>query len=105
MAKAGFFKKLFGELSILGFKTVVENVKEAVSDTIEQTEKKIEIVVKKVVKTTLIFLIMIIGFIFVLVGLGKYLSETFPQFSHGLGFAVVGLVLIIIGWISRALSN
>ena len=81
-----------------------DSIKKKVSVTIEDTKKKIQQTVEYVIKTTVVFLIIVLGFIFALVGLSRYLTETVPSLDHGLGFLVIGGGLVVLGLIVKALT-
>ena len=95
---------------IIGFKDLLKTITQlfigtAVTDfvheTIEWTEKKVEQITHNVLKSLAIFFITFLGLIFVLVGIAKYLSEVYPSLNHGLGYVVIGAVLIIFALLSR----
>ncbi|MBN1645883.1 hypothetical protein JW868_02470 [Candidatus Woesearchaeota archaeon] len=82
----------------------VDSIKKKVDTTVEQTKKKVELIVTNALKISAVFVIVVVGFIFALVGVSKYLSETVNALNHGLGFLVVGAVLIILALIVKGLS-
>ncbi|MAE13646.1 hypothetical protein CMO92_03700 [Candidatus Woesearchaeota archaeon] len=103
MSFRGFFKDVSKVFLGDSMKSVLAGVKEKVEETIEETQKKIEIVTARVIKTLVVFLICALGFIFALVGLATYLTETVPRFDHGLGYLVVGGVLVLLGLVVKVL--
>jgi hypothetical protein len=68
----------------------VSDIKEKVNAALHHAEKRIAILV-----------LFIAGSLFVLAGLGKYLTETVPGFAHGLGYVFVGVCLLVVGFIGR----
>jgi len=72
---------------------------------LEDFQERIRKAIERAIKRAIIFLLIIIGFIFALVGFARYLTETVPSLDHGMGFVVVGLVLIFLAIIARVFSN
>jgi len=77
---------------------------EKIDKTIKDVEKKIEIVTIKVIKTSVLFLMICVGALFMLIGLAQYLNETVSGLSHGLGTIVVGAVLVALALFVRAMK-
>jgi hypothetical protein len=77
---------------------------EKIDKTIKDVEKKIEIVTIKVIKTSVLFLMICVGALFMLIGLAQYLNETVPGLRHGLGTVVVGAVLVALALFVRAMK-
>ena len=94
------FKDIIGFLVGEGLSTL----KKTVDKTIKDLEERIERATIKVIKTLTLFLMMAIGFLFVLVGLAKYLNETVPGLAHGIGTMVVGGVLIVLALFVRVMK-
>lgn len=82
----------------------MSRLKDKVDKTIKDLEQKIEIITKKVIKTSILFLMMFIGAMFILIGFAKYLNETVPVFAHGLGTILVGAVLIALALFVRVMK-
>jgi len=103
------FRKIISEIgsNLLGdgLRSVAEEIKQKVHETIMMAQQRMEEALKKALKMLTLYIIIFIGFIFVLVGFGKYLSETVPALDHGLGYILVGIVLVIMGlfasWTSK----
>jgi hypothetical protein len=103
------FRKVITELgaSILGegVRTVADEIKEKVQETIHTAQLRVEETLKHALKVIMLYIIIFIGFIFVLVGFARYLGETMPALDHGLGFVLVGMVLVLMGlfasWTSK----
>src|SRR4030042_3845766 len=76
-------------------------LKEKVDRTMQDLEKRIERATIKVIKTSVLFLMMIVGMLFILIGLAKYLNETVPGLAHGLGTILIGAVLIVLALFVR----
>ena len=96
----GFFKELGDFLIGKG----LESLKRTVDKTIKDVEERVERATIKVIKTSILFLIMIIGGLFMLVGLSAYLNNTVPALANGLGTILVGAVLIILALFVRLMK-
>jgi|GEM_PF-1568717 len=97
---ASFFKDIGNFLLGEGLSTL----KKTVDKTIKDVEYRIERVTIKVVKTLTLFVMMLIGMIFILVGLAKYLNETVPGLAHGLGTILIGAILIALALFVKAMK-
>jgi len=97
---ASFFKDLGNFLLGEG----LSSLKKTVDKTIKDVEHRIERATIKVIKTSILFLMMIIGIIFILVGLAKYINETVPGLAHGLGTILIGAILIVLALFVRAMK-
>jgi len=75
---------------------IVDTVKEGFKETFDEVEKRATHIVHNIIKATILMMLMIVGSIFILVGLAKYMTETMPSMNHGLGFVVVGGVVILL---------
>jgi hypothetical protein len=80
------------------------NVKDKISETIEDTQEKVEQVTKHVIKSLTLLLIFFLGLIFLLVGVSQSLEDKVASLTPGLGFVVVGGVLVILTIIVKALK-
>jgi len=100
----GFFKDLGSFLAKEGINKTVDNIKKKVDTTISDVEKKIEIITVKVIKTSILFLMMVTGGLFMLVGLAQYLNETISTLGHGLGTVLVGAILIVLALFVRIMK-
>jgi len=83
----------------------LSGIKERFEEVIKDTKEQIREAVERAVKKTIMAMLMLIGVLFALVGIAKYLSETVPSLSNGLGFVVVGLILLFLGIMVRVLST
>lgn len=86
-------------------KDTMDDVKTTVKDTMDDVEERTKRIVKNVVKSSIVILIMLIGTIFTLSGLGKFLSETVKQLNHGLGFVFIGVILLLFGIVAKVLQK
>jgi cell division protein ZapA (FtsZ GTPase activity inhibitor) len=82
----------------------INKLKEKVDKTIKDVEQRIERATIKVIKTLTLFVMMLIGALFVLVGLAQYLNETVPGLRHGLGTVLIGAVLILLALFVRLMK-
>jgi len=99
-----FMNKFFKEAGNFVLGGGMSKLKDKVDRTINDLEQKIEIITKKVIKTSILFLMMFIGAMFILIGFAKYLNETVPAFNHGLGTMLVGAVLIVLALFVRMMK-
>lgn len=100
MAGSGFFKEAGKFLMGEG----MSRLKDKVDKTVKDLEQKIEIITRKVIKTSILFLMMFIGAMFVLIGFAKYLNEAVPGLAHGLGTILIGAVLIVLALFVRVMK-
>lgn len=70
--------------------------REAARETMEEAQGRIRETTRMVVKAAVVFLIMAVGFIYILNGLGRWLEAT-NGWQPGVGPMVVGGVLFILG--------
>jgi cytochrome bd-type quinol oxidase subunit 2 len=97
------WKEFFGALGpVLG--SVAGTVQQLMTQTMEEAQERVRETTKTVIKATTVFVIIIIGVIYVLNGLGAYLEyvNTWPP---GLGPIVVGIVLVILGWFASLMRQ
>ncbi|MBN2052933.1 hypothetical protein JW756_05490 [Candidatus Woesearchaeota archaeon] len=97
---AGFLKEI-GKF-ILG--EGINKLQSKVDETVKKVEQRIEIITKKVIKTSILFLMMLIGVIFMLVGLAQYLNAVVPRLAQGLGTILVGAILIVLALFVRVMK-
>lgn len=97
---ANFFKEIGKFLLGEGLSTL----KKTVNSTIKNVEEKIERATLKVIKTSILFLMMIMGALFILIGFAKYLNETVPGLAHGLGTILIGAILIVLAVFVRIMK-
>ena len=95
-----FWKDVAGFLAGEGIK----GLKSTVDKTIKTVEEKIERATIKVIKTSILFLMMIIGVIFALVGLAQYLNNTVSGLANGLGTILIGAILIVLALFVRIMK-
>jgi len=94
------FKDILGFLAGEGLSTL----KKTVDKTIKDVEERVERATIKVIKTSILFLMMVVGFLFILIGLAKYLNETVPGLAHGIGTMLVGGILIVLALFVRVMK-
>ena len=78
--------------------TAIERLEDA---KITDIKEKVDVAIRHAEKRIAILVLFIAGALFLLAGLGKYLSETVPGFERGIGYVFVGACLIVIGFIGR----
>ena len=92
MVWKGLFKSVAG---IFG-ESIMDDIQEKVDTTLDNAKLKIEIIVEQVLKKLSLFIIVMIGVIFGLTGLAKYLTAKVPSFANGIGYVIVGLFLLLL---------
>lgn len=101
MAKKRLVERIFS--GIIG--SGLSMVKGKVEETIEEIKHKVEVAINHAIKKFIVFLLLLIAMIFILAGLGKYLSETISSFNHGLGYVFVGGCLVLVAIIGRLFQS
>ncbi|MFP4119292.1 MAG: hypothetical protein ACLFTH_04525 [Candidatus Woesearchaeota archaeon] len=77
-------------------------IRNAVSNMLGEAQERIQAVIRDAVRSMLFMVLTFTALIFILFGLGKYLTATVPGLAHGVGFAVVGagiLVLVLFAYL------
>lgn len=90
------FKSLLKLLGGVAGEALIDDVKDKVSETVEDVKHKIEEAVEKAIKKVILVFLVFTGLVFGLVGVGIYLSQTTNAFAHGLGFVLIGAVLLLL---------
>jgi len=94
--------------SISGFKKfivgaevskTVEEIRDEVEQTIKLTKEKLDSFLEKVTVRTLGILLLVAGIVFGFLGIGYFLIDYF-KIPRSITWMVVGLVILIIAWIS-----
>lgn len=101
---AKFLKGIMGFLAGEKLYHAVDGIKAKVNETIAEMEKRVERATVKVIKASILFLMMFVGALFLLIGLSQYLNETVPSLAHGLGTVIVGAVLIVLALFARMMK-
>lgn len=103
--KGGFFSEAVEFLASSGLRSALKAVSATVDDTLSNAQRQLREATQFVIKSSIIYILVLIGALFALVGLGIFISERVRGLSDGLGFVVVGGLLIILGMVSKALSR
>ncbi|MFH1649839.1 MAG: hypothetical protein ABIA93_04780 [Candidatus Woesearchaeota archaeon] len=98
MGKVGGILGWFAGEKFLGLLGLLE---EKVDSAMDKAEQRLERATKKVIRASIIFLLSIVGFLFILVGLSKWFEQIWP-IAQGMGLVIVGGFLIFIAIIARA---
>ncbi len=80
-------------------KTLLDDIRTTTVELMDDMDKQLKIAVSHAVKSFISATITVLGLIFALVGISRYLESQFSALSDGLGFVVVGLSIAIIGLI------
>lgn len=100
MAVFSFIKKILTKSFLSGLESAVETTMNRAEikaeEIIEIAEEKATVFLNNLVKGAILFTLALIGFIFALVGLGTYLSQTIDQLNNGVGFIVIGVIVLIV---------
>lgn len=83
----------------------IDNLKGNVDAKLEEIKVRVEIAVKHATKMLTVVILILIGAVFVLTGVAKYLSETVSGLDNGMGYVLVGVCVLFIGIIGRMFSN
>lgn len=91
---------------IAGFfgEAIVEDVKDQVDDALDHAKERIEVMTERLIRKIISLFLVLIGLIFGLVGISKFLSAKVPAFADGVGYVLVGLVLVLLAWFARYMS-
>lgn len=89
----------------VGLNLLIGNIKSAATNIMEEAQERIEEVVKKVMKAIIVSFIMLFGLIMAIIGLGKFLSETVSWLNNGLGYVLIGGVIIVLGIIVQMVKS
>lgn len=81
----------------IGINAIIGNLRAAATGTMEEAQRRGEELLHRALKALAVFFIMVFGLVLAIVGLGGYLSATVPGLGNGLGYIVVGGVLILLG--------
>ncbi len=69
---------------------------EEVDKRIEKAERTVEEATLKAIKTSVIYVLFLIGGLFTLVGVASLLQDVFPL-ADGVGFVIVGVFVLLLG--------
>jgi hypothetical protein len=105
MAGFKFLKKLLSNSFLSGLEHAVKDtMNEAetrAEEIIDHAEERANIFVHNLVKGSLLFFLALIGFIFALVGLGTYLANTVPGLDNGMGYILLGMILLALAGFAK----
>lgn len=92
----------FGKSLLQEGMSAIKTLEEA---RVADIKEKVEIAIHHAIKRIAIIVLFLAGALFILVGLGRYLSETVPGFEHGIGYAFIGACLILVGFIGKLFAS
>jgi len=95
MKKQSWWQSFFGSTG-LAAGAAISGLKRAAYDTMGEAQRRVKETVRMVIKATIVFLIIAFGFVFVLVGLAKWLDAS-NGWLPGTGAMIVGGAFIVIG--------
>lgn len=100
MSTFSFLKKLISSTFLSGLEHAVKDtMNEAetrAEEIIDHAEERATKVLKNMTRGAILFFLGLTGFIFALAGLGTYLSETVTNLGNGLGFVLLGAILLLL---------
>lgn len=104
--KKGKDKKHFWKQFIEGeiLTLLVSNIKSLVTSTLDNVQKSIKDTIEFIIKKAFSFILMIIGVIFLLVGISRYIEIAF-NLANGVGYILVGITIVLIGVIINLMSK
>ncbi len=109
MAVFSFLKKLLTNSFLSGLEHAVKDtMNEAetrAEEIIDHAEERANKFVHNLIKGSLLFFLAMIGFIFALVGLGTYLANTVPGLDNGMGYILLGIVILILAGFARLVQK
>ena len=100
-----FVKGILSGIAEVGTNAIIGNLRPAATETMEEAQRRIQEATVKALKAATIFIIMIFGLILVIVGIGTYLSNTVPALNYGLGYVLIGGVLMGLGLLIQFFKN
>ncbi len=74
----------------------VENVFEQLSDNVSQ---KVHAWIKMLKRKTVGSILIILGLIYLIVGLAQYVNSILSLFLPGLGYAIIGVLVMLVGYV------
>ncbi len=74
---------------------------EALIGAVEGIQDRIDETTKKVIKASVLYVIFMIGALFLLVGASQFVQAHWG-WTQGLGFVLVGVVLVLLGLFAKA---
>jgi hypothetical protein len=99
MTVLSFLKKLVKSSFLDGLehavKGTLEDAEHRAEEVIDHAEKRATIFMHNMLKGTILLFLGTIGFVFTLVGLATYLTQSIPSMSRGVGFIVIGGILFL----------
>lgn len=95
-----------GKLRDFVMENVVTKLDRIINDAalINSIMSRLDEMKKKFMRALIAFAIILIGFVFLMVGIAQYLSTILGMFT-GDGYVTVGIVIIIIGLIYKAMKH
>ena len=102
--KLGFPKKdVVGKVKDFVMDNIVSRIDKIINDAVivNGILKKLDEMKNKFLRTLMAMALVIIGVVFILIGLAQYLSSILEIFE-GSGFVIVGVIVLIIGLIYKA---
>ena len=109
MAFFSTIKKLLTKSFLSGLESAVETTmhkaETRAEEIIEAAEEKATKFLHNLVKGAILFFLALTGFIFALAGLGNYLSETVNGLSNGVGYIVIGIIMLVLVIFAKVLQK
>ncbi len=74
---------------------------EALMDVVDNVQDRVEQTTRKVIKSAALFVLFVVGLLFVLIGLSQWV-ETNWHFAHGVGLLLVGGIIVFLAFVIKA---
>lgn len=105
MSVSKLLKEIFVSAFGKGVKGTIDGLKSSVNDTMEEIEHRVQRITNNAVKSMILFFIFFLGSLFVLIGLGIFLTTTYPVLDAGRGYILLGGIILVLGLVSKALQK
>ncbi len=94
---------IVGKIKDFVMDNVVNRIDKIINDAVivNGILKKLDEMKNKFIRTLITMAVILVGVVFVLIGLAQYLSSILQMFE-GAGFVIVGVIVIILGLIYKA---
>ncbi|MCK5299643.1 MAG: hypothetical protein KAJ54_00675 [Candidatus Aenigmarchaeota archaeon] len=81
-------------------KSVIKQINTTTTDLMENFNAQLKSTIRYTVKSLMSTFIVLLGLVFFLIGIAKTIETMYPEFSGGIGYIMVGSLIIIVGLIA-----